>query len=48
MKHYMKPTHEKSRVQIIFHIEIANEVVQLAKSAKTDKKKVAALSLVKW
>ena len=52
MKHYMKPTQEKSPAQIIFHVgtndlvtnkdsnEIANEIVQLAKCAKTDNNKV--------
>ena len=50
-------TQEKSPAQIIFHIdtnnlvtnkdsnEIANEIVQLTKSAKTDKNKVAISSL---
>ena len=54
----MKPTHKKKLAQITFHIgandlvpnkdsnEIANEIVQLAKSAKTDKNKVAISSLV--
>ena len=58
MKHYMKPTQEKSPVQIIFHIvtndlvtdknsnKIAKKIVQLAKSAKTDKNKLAISSLV--
>ena len=58
MKHYMKPTQEKSPAQIIFHIEtndlvtnkdsneIANQIVQLAKSGKTDKNMVAISSLV--
>ena len=58
MKHCMKSTQEKSPAQIIFHIgtndlvtnkdsnEIANEIVQLAKSTKTDKSKVAISSLV--
>ena len=53
IKHCMKPAQEKSRVQIIAHIgtntlvtnldsnEIADEIVQLAKFAKTDKNKVA-------
>ena len=53
MKHYMEPTQEKSPAQIIFHIganslvtnkdtnETANKIVQLAKSAKTDKNKLA-------
>ena len=53
IKHCMKPAQEKSRVQIIAHIgtntlvtnvdsnEIANEIVELAKFAKTDKNKVA-------
>ena len=57
-KHYMKPTQEKSPAQIIFYIvtnhlvtkkefnEIGNEIIQLAKSAKTDKNKVAISSLV--
>ena len=52
IKHCMRPAQEKSRVQIIAHIgtntlvtnldsnEIANEIVQLAKFAKTDKNKV--------
>ena len=51
MKHYIKPTQEKSPPQIILHIgindlvtdkdsnEMANEVVQLAKSAKANKKR---------
>ena len=54
----MKPTQEKSRVQIIAHIgtnalvtnldsnEIASEIVQLAKFPKTDKNKVAISSLL--
>ena len=54
----MKSTQEKSPAQIIFHIgtndmvankdfnEIANKIVQLAKSGKTDKSKVAISSLV--
>ena len=58
MKHYMKPTHEKSITQIIFHFgtnnlvnnndynETAKEIAQLVKSAKTGKNKVAVLSLV--
>ena len=58
MKYCMKPTQEKSPAQIIFHIgtndlvtnkesnEIANNIIQLAKSAKTDKNKVAVSSLV--
>ena len=55
MKHCMKPTQKKSPAQIIFHIdlvtnkdfnEIANKIVQLAKSAKTDKNKVAISCLV--
>ena len=58
MKHYMRPTKETSLAQIIFHIgtndlvtnkdstEIANKIVQLAKSAKTYKNKVAISSLV--
>ena len=58
MKHYMKPTQEKSLAQIIFHIgtndlvtnkdssEIANEIVQFASSAKIDKNKVAISSLI--
>ena len=58
MKHYMKPTQEKSPTQIIYHIgtndlinnkdsnETANEIVKLAKYAKTDKNKVAISSLV--
>ena len=58
MKHCMKPTQEKSPVQIIAHIgtnalvinldsnEIANEIGQLAKFAKTDKNKVAISSLL--
>ena len=57
MKNYIKPTQEKLPAQIIFHIEIndlvtdknsnemANEIVQLAKSAKTNKNKVAISSL---
>ena len=58
MKHYIKPTQEKSPAQIIFHIgannlvtnkdsnEIVNKIAQLSKSAKTDKNKVAISSLV--
>ena len=58
MKHYMKPTRQKPLAQIIFNIgtndlatnkgfhEIANEIVQLGKSAKTDKSNLAILSLV--
>ena len=58
IKHYMKPTQEKSLAEIIFHIktndlvtmkesnEIAKEIVQPAKSAKTDKNKVVISSLV--
>ena len=54
----MKPTQEKSPAQIIFHIgtndlvtnkesnEIANNIIQLSKSAKADKNKVAVSSLV--
>ena len=58
MKYCMKPTQEKSPAQIIFHIgtndlvtnkesnEIANNIIQLAKSAKADKNKVAVSSLL--
>ena len=58
MKYCMKPTQEKSPAQIIFHIgtndlvtnkesnEIANNIIQLSKSAKADKNKVAVSSLV--
>ena len=56
MKHYMKPTQEKSPTQKIFYIginlvtnkdsnELAKEILQLTKSAKTDKTKVAISSL---
>ena len=55
MKHYTKTIQEKSPTQIIFHInlvtnkdsnEIANEIVQFAKSSKTDENKVTISSLV--
>ena len=54
----MKPTQEKLPAQINFQIgtndlvtnrdskEIANEIVQLSKSAKTDKSKIAILRLL--
>ena len=58
MKHYMKPTQGKSPTQIIFPVgtndlatnkdsnEIANEIVELVKSVKTDNNKVVISSLV--
>ena len=54
----MKPTEEKLPAQINFQIgtndlvtnrdskEIANEIVQLSKSAKTDKSKISILRLL--
>ena len=59
MKHYTKTIQEKSLTQIIFHIETnnlvtnkdsnetANEIVQFAKTSKTDKNKVTISSLVR-
>ena len=56
MKHYMKPTQEKYPLNFDIgpndlvtnkdSTETGNEIVQLAKSAKTDKSKVAISSLV--
>ena len=58
MKHHLKSAQKKSPDQIIFHVgtkdlvtskdfnEIANQIVQLAKSATTDKNKVPVSRLV--
>ena len=58
MKHYMKPTQEKQPAQIIVHIgtkdlstsknsdEIADEIVNFAKSIKTDENNIVILSIV--
>ena len=57
-KHYKKPTQAKSPAEIIIHVgtkdlssdkepkDIANDIMQLAKSAKTDANKVAVSSIL--
>ena len=58
MNHYKKPTQEKSPAEIIIHVgtndlssdnepkDIANDIIQLAKSVKTDANKVAVSSIL--
>ena len=58
MNHYKKSTQEKSPVEIIIHVgkndlssdkepnDIANDIMQLAKSVKTDANKVAISSIL--
>ena len=58
MNHYKKPTHGKSPVEIIIHVDannlysdteakgIANDIIQLANSVKTDANKVAVSSIL--
>ena len=58
MKHYVKPTQEKQPAQIIVHIgtndlssnknsdEIADEIVNFAKSIKTDENNIVISGIV--
>ena len=60
MNHYKKPTQQKSPAEIIIHVgsndlssakerkDIASDIIELAKSVKTDANKVAVSSILPW